>query len=138
MKGYVQAFIILSITYLVIGTGLGVLFFVNPELQAFRLVHMHLNLLGFLTMMVFGVLYHVLPRFIGHPLHSEKWAWIHLYAGNAAFVVLVLSMAASIGNWFSGAWVVAGWAGFIEWCTILLFASNIFITIRNARIKSVK
>ena len=39
-----------------------------------RLAHTHLNLAGFVVMIIFGVAYHILPRFAGKPLHSEAWA----------------------------------------------------------------
>ncbi|HEY8342923.1 MAG TPA: hypothetical protein VIK75_08030, partial [Calditerricola sp.] len=75
MKGYTKWFILASILYLVLGTMLGTLFFFHPALLALKPVHAHLNLLGFLSMMVYGVLYHVLPRFLARPLYSERLAW---------------------------------------------------------------
>jgi len=31
-----------------------------------------MNVVGFLTMLVFGVGYQLLPRLFGHPLHSQR------------------------------------------------------------------
>ena len=35
----------------------------------YRLAHVHMMLLGFVAMMIFGVAYHVIPNFAGFPLH---------------------------------------------------------------------
>ncbi len=64
-------FIFAGIIYLVLGVTLGVLFFIFPETRMLRPVHTHLNLVGFLTFLVFGIGYHILPRFRGNPLHSD-------------------------------------------------------------------
>jgi protein-S-isoprenylcysteine O-methyltransferase Ste14 len=41
-------------------------------------------------MLIFGVAYHVIPRFTGHPLHSRRLAELHWWASNVGLVVLVL------------------------------------------------
>ena len=47
-------FIFTGLIYLVIGVTLGVLFFIIPETRGLNLVHTHLNLVGFLTFILFG------------------------------------------------------------------------------------
>ncbi|MGO4888444.1 hypothetical protein ACJ2A9_11845 [Anaerobacillus sp. MEB173] len=132
MKGYTKILIVLSIIYLVIGTFLGTLFFFEPSLMKLKPVHVHLNLLGFMSMMIYGVLYHVLPRFIGVPLHSEKMAWFHLYAGNISLILLLIAMALFYTGTMNGAFDWAKWVALGHWLTIVVFAYNIFRTVRSA------
>ena len=51
--------------------------------------HVHLNLLGWMTMMVYGVGYHILPRFSGTPLAYPKLGNLQFYLANAGLVGLV-------------------------------------------------
>jgi cbb3-type cytochrome oxidase subunit 1 len=50
---------------------------VHPAWAVYRTAHLHMNLLGFVAMMIFGVAYHVIPRFTGHSLHSRRLAAVH-------------------------------------------------------------
>ena len=46
-------------------------------------------LLGFVTMMIFGVAYHVIPRYVGFPLRSQPWPAAHWWMANVGLVLLV-------------------------------------------------
>ncbi|MBC8286867.1 MAG: DUF1858 domain-containing protein [Nitrospinae bacterium] len=64
-----RLFIKAGLIYAVIGALLGITMAINPSLShSLRFIHIHLNLLGFMTMMVSGVAYHVLPRFSARTL----------------------------------------------------------------------
>ena len=54
-------------------------------------MHAHINLLGWLSMMVFAVAYHVLPRFSGRELHSERLANTHVVLANAGLIGLMIA-----------------------------------------------
>ena len=56
----------------------------------FRAVHAHLNLIGWMNMMIFGVAYHILPRFSGAPLWSEKLSVWHLWLANISFIGMLV------------------------------------------------
>ena len=86
-------FIYASLFYLFLGATLGVGFFMIPEVRGLRTVHTHWNLVGFVTFMIFGVAYHVLPRFRGRPLHSERLAWWQFWLANIGLLGLTLFMA---------------------------------------------
>ena len=43
----------------------------HPDWTVYPLAHVHMLLLGFVTMMIYGVAYHVLPRFVGFPMHNR-------------------------------------------------------------------
>ena len=85
-------FIFTGLIYLLMGVTLGVLFLIWPELRALKTVHAHLNLVGFVMFLIFGVAYHILPRFRGRPLHSESLAWHQFLMANIGLVGLLLSM----------------------------------------------
>jgi len=80
-------FISASLIYLALTALLGLLLGVHYPVMA-RLIdtHVHFGLLGFFGMMVYGVAYHILPRFRGKPLKSESLAWAHLWLGNITLV----------------------------------------------------
>lgn len=128
MRGYVKYFIIASISYFVLGSMLGMLAFFDPWFLSLRPVHMHLNLLGFMSMMIFGVLYHVLPRFLGKMLHSDKLAWTHFYAGNITFILLMIAMFLNYSGWYRPILEWTKWIALAQWITILIFAYNVFRT----------
>jgi cytochrome c oxidase cbb3-type subunit 1 len=86
-------FIYTGMIYLLIGVTLGVLFFIVPELRALRTVHAHLNLVGFIMFIIFGVAYHILPRFKGTPLYSEPLAWWQFWLANIGLIGLLVFMS---------------------------------------------
>ena len=57
-----------SLAWLVAGVTLGVGMALAPSLTTYRAAHIHMLLLGFVTGMIFGVGYHVFPRFAGRTL----------------------------------------------------------------------
>jgi drug/metabolite transporter (DMT)-like permease len=93
MDPFVRGFIRASLVWLGIGVliGLAVVFFPGTA-GGYRAAHMHANLLGFVSMMIFGVAYHVIPRFTGNPLASPSVAHAHLWVAN-------LGLAGMVGGW---------------------------------------
>ena len=57
----------------------------------YRPAHAHANLLGFLSMFLFGVAYHVLPRFVQKPLSErrQRWAMRHFWIQNLGLALMV-------------------------------------------------
>ncbi|MBI2858182.1 MAG: cbb3-type cytochrome c oxidase subunit I [Chloroflexi bacterium] len=84
-------FIYSGLVYLLVGITLGVLFLIFPEMAKLRFLHVHSNLVGFVIFLIFGVGYHILPRFRGRPLHSEKLAWFQLWMANLGLAGLLIS-----------------------------------------------
>lgn len=89
MEPFVRRFIRSSLVWLAIGVVLGVAIAIRPSLLIYRAAHMHTNLLGFVSMMIFGVAYHVLPRFTGRPLHRRGLAAVHLWLANSGLTLMV-------------------------------------------------
>ena len=88
MDWYVRAFVRAAVVWLALGVTLGLAMALHPPLLVYRPVHLHLNLLGFMSMMVFGVAYHIFPRFAGVPLHSRRLAVFHWWGANAGLALL--------------------------------------------------
>jgi heme/copper-type cytochrome/quinol oxidase subunit 1 len=99
MDPYVRNFVRASLMWLGIGVLIGVsMAFWPREALVYRTAHVHANLLGFVSMMIFGVAYHVMPRFSGTPLHSQRQASVHLWMANMGLALLV-------GGWIGRLWV---------------------------------
>ena len=88
MDWFSRAFIKASVTWLALGVTLGVAMAVMPSWTIHRTAHLHMNLLGFVAMMIFGVAYHVLPRFVGAPLHDRRLAGAHWWIANAGLTLM--------------------------------------------------
>lgn len=90
MEWFVRAFLKASVAWLALGVTLGVAMAVHPAWTVYRPAHVHMVLLGFVTMMIYGVAYHVLPRFSGHALPSRRAAGWHWWASNVGLALMAL------------------------------------------------
>ena len=122
-------FIFTGLIYLVIGVTLGVLFLIIPETRRLNLVHTHLNLVGFLTFILFGVAYHILPRFRGRLLYSEKLAWWHFWLANVGLVGLLVFLGLGAYGSFAGLVALQGIFGTALALSMYLFVYNMFKTL---------
>lgn len=99
MEPFVRNFIRASLVWLGVGILIGVSMAFWPMQQmVYRPAHAHANLLGFVSMMIFGVAYHVLPRFSGSPLWNRGMAFVHLWVAN-------LGLAALVTGWVLRVWL---------------------------------
>ena len=123
-------FIKASFIYLVIGSTIGVTMFFWPNGVGFyRSLHAHLNVVGWLSMFVFGVAYHILPRFSGRTLHSVGLARAHLWLSNVGIIGLAVlwSFAVRRGEPFMA---ITGLFGAILAISIYFFVYNMWRTIK--------
>jgi hypothetical protein len=134
MEDFVRRFIRSSLLWLGVGVLLGVWLAFDPgRALAYRPAHMHANLLGFVSMMIFGVAYHVLPRFAGAPLRSRRMASVHLVLANAGLLLMVAGWGtrlsyAAVGGILLGVGALASSTG------AFLFIINIWQTLGRAGI----
>ncbi len=92
MDKYAKAFVKASLIYFGIGTILGLLMVFVPGARfTLTRVHVHLLLLGFMAMMIYGVGYHILPRFMGRPVYSHRLGNIQAWVANITLVGLSTS-----------------------------------------------
>jgi hypothetical protein len=89
MDWFVKAFLKASVSWLAVGVTLGVAMGAHPAWSIYRTAHLHMLLLGFVAMMIFGVAYHVIPRFAGNPLRSSGLAGAHWWLANLGLAVMV-------------------------------------------------
>ena len=78
MSAYMKRFIYASLFYLAVATVFGAL---NGALSLgywAQFGHTHFNLLGFMSMMVFGIGYFILPRFNGADLRWPSWVAVRV------------------------------------------------------------
>jgi cbb3-type cytochrome oxidase subunit 1 len=132
MDWFVKAFLKASITWLAIGVTLGVGMAVHPQLIIYRPAHVHMNLLGFVTMMIYGVAYHVIPRFTGHPLHKRSVAAAQWWLANAGLALMVVGFCLA-PNGVRAAPFVLGTGGVLSAIAAYCFVYNIWRTIDGAR-----
>lgn len=89
MDSFVKAFVKASVAWLAVGLVLGLSMVFVPAWTVYRAMHVHVMLLGFVTMFINGVAYHVVPRLSGRPLWSIRAAHWHFWLANAGLLVMV-------------------------------------------------
>lgn len=118
-------FISAALFYALLGGLIGLVWLADPGSLPGDVVrlHAHLMLVGFVGMMIFGVGLHVLPRFTGRALFSERLA-------DAQFALVNLGLIAMAAGWLGGPpWIIAG-GGAMLWLGLVLFALNVVMTVR--------
>jgi cbb3-type cytochrome oxidase subunit 1 len=100
MDNFAKSFIRASLLWFVAGITLGLAMAVHPPWVVYRPAHAHMNLVGFVVMMIFGIGYQMLPRFFGHPLHSRRLAVAHVWLANIGLAGMVAGffLAPSVGD----------------------------------------
>lgn len=132
MDRYVIFFIRTSLASFLVGSALGLGMVFDPSYGSYFLsAHVHLNLLGFMAMMIYGVGYHVLPRFSGMTIHSRGLMVAHYYLGTATLAAMALcwigiEMTPCTAPLRTG--LILSGTGHVA--SILLFAYNIFRSIK--------
>jgi cbb3-type cytochrome oxidase subunit 1 len=129
---FVRGFVRSSLVWLGVGTAIGLWMIFDPGVLAYRPAHLHANLLGFVSMMIFGVAYHILPRFTGRPLWSRRAALIHLVLANAGLAMMVAGFIARVSIADVGTLLLRA-GGVTSAVGIALFITNIWRTITPAR-----
>ena len=89
MDRYTKGFVLASLVYFLLASVLGVWLGAADAAGWARFGHVHFNLLGFMTMMIYGVGYFILPRFNGRTLRWPSWVPLHFYAANVGLIGMV-------------------------------------------------
>ncbi len=126
MDPVARNFVAASVIYFFIGTCLGVMMVLfglegNPQL---RFAHSHLNLLGWVSMMIYGVGYHILPRFSGNPVAYPQFMGYHFWLANIGLLGLVSLWGYSI--------MLTGVFALMQVLGVGLFTLNILASIKPA------
>lgn len=121
-----RLFITAGLIYGLLGGLLGMTWAIAPELipgHATR-IHGHLMLLGFVAMMIYGIGLHVLPRFAGRALFSDRLA-------NWQFWIANLGLLGMLAGWLLLNNTVVSAAGLLAWVAMILFTTNVLLTVRH-------
>ncbi len=97
MDWFVRAFLRSSVGWLAVGVTFGTAMAVHPVWAIYRPAHLHMNLLGFVSMMIFGVGYHIIPRLAGKPLYSRRLAVVHLWLANLGLLLFAPGLMLQAG-----------------------------------------
>lgn len=107
-----------SVLTFLVANVIGVLLGTDQVAYTWRPAHAHLNLLGFVSMMIYGIAYHVLPRFRGVPFRRPRLALAQVIVATVALTGMVLTWGLALPSW-----------SFALWGTLQLAASVIFVFI---------
>jgi len=89
MDRYTKGFVVAALVYFFLAAVLGIWMGGTDAAGWVRFAHVHFNLLGFMSMMVYGVGYFILPRFNGRPLRWPSWVPIHFFLANIGLIGMV-------------------------------------------------
>lgn len=111
-----------AFVFLAIGIGLGVVFAFDRSIGArLRPLHAELNLWGWVTLLIYGMGYHMFPRFAGRPLEWPRLAVVQSWLAIAGVTLTAV-------GWWGLYWsaplaraVLIG-GGFAQAIAALLFA----------------
>ena len=120
-----RLFIAMALAYALLGGLLGLAWLADPAVfspLALR-AHAHLMLVGFVGMMIFGVGLHVLPRFTGHNLFSERLADAQFWLANGGLLAMV-------AGWLLSVPFLVYVGGPTLWLALAMFALNVTATVR--------
>ncbi len=89
MDRYTKGFVVASLVYFLLAAVLGTWMGSAETAGWVRFAHVHFNLLGFMSMMIYGVGYFILPRFNGRTLRWPSLVPLHFWAANAGLIGMV-------------------------------------------------
>ncbi|MEK6700236.1 MAG: hypothetical protein AABZ10_14490 [Nitrospirota bacterium] len=129
MDRFVKGFIVMSIAYLGISTVLGIIMLAQQNALGLKFVHSHLNMLGWVSMMIYGVGYHILPRFMGRPLYSNKIGEAQFYLSNISLVAMLVFYALNTYSPSGTYRTLTVASGAVQAFTVFLFFYNMLMTL---------
>ncbi|MBI5408513.1 MAG: hypothetical protein HZA14_04015 [Nitrospirae bacterium] len=134
MERIIVWYLRMSVIYFAAGAVLGIVMILWPEEAGYYITaHAHLNLLGFMSMMIYGVGYHILPRFSGRNIYSPRIMHIQFWIANAGLAGMALSWPfvarGDVSQIFNTALLISS---FLSLAAVVLFAFNMLKTIKSA------
>lgn len=135
MEPVIVWYLRMSLVYFVVGAFIGFAMLLWPGESGYYIpLHVHLNLLGFMSMMIYGVGYHILPKFSGKYIYSPRIMNIQFWMSNAGLIGMSASWPFVIrgdGAFFDSALIVSSLLSMIS---VVLFAFNIMKTIKAVEV----
>lgn len=120
-----RLYVTIGLIYGLLGGLLMIVRLIEPTLLPGNLphIHGHMMLLGFVLMTIYGVGLHVLPRFGGYPLRSERIASVQFWLANAGLPLMIAGWLVYVN------WLVA-LGGVLTVAAMALFGINMILTVR--------
>ncbi len=122
-------FIKCAMVYFLLAIVLGIYMAVSGTTYPYMPIHAHFNLLGWISMMIYGVGYHILPRFSGKPLYSERIAEWQFWLANIGLVGMVLGWMVKSRQGDSNTLIIFS---IVAATAAVMFVINMFKTIKAA------
>jgi len=114
----------LAIVYLIVGVSIGIAMGVTQNFTL-RPVHAHINLLGWTTMALAGLIYTVFPR-----AGASRLARIHFWLMNLAQPVMLFTLSLVLFG-KTGIEPILGVSEIMAAAGILTFAANLFLNLKD-------
>jgi cytochrome c oxidase cbb3-type subunit 1 len=130
MERVIVWYLRMSVIYFVLGVVIGFALLLWPDEALYYIpVHVHLNLLGFMSMMIYGVGYHILPKFSGAFIHSPRIMNIQFWIANAGLIGMAISWPFMLRGETGAPLIVSS---LLTMVAVVLFAYNMLKTIKPA------
>lgn len=100
MDRYTKGFVVASLVYFFLAAVLGIWMGGTNAAGWVRFAHVHFSLLGFMSMMIYGVGYFILPRFNGRTLRWPSWVPIHFFLANIGLIGMAVTAPERPSNGF--------------------------------------
>jgi cbb3-type cytochrome oxidase subunit 1 len=133
---FVRAFIKSSLAWFGAGVTLGLAMAVYPPLAVYRIAHLHLNLLGFVVQMIYGVALHVVPRFFGQPLVYRRLAEAQYWLAQVGLLLLASGFALRVPA-VPGATASIVVGALLSGAAAYCFIINLWLTINASPMRAV-
>ncbi|TFW28351.1 cytochrome-c oxidase [Massilia arenosa] len=114
----------LAVLYLMLGVGLGIAMGASQNFTL-RPVHAHVNLLGWTTLALAGLIYSVFPQ-AGH----SKLAKVHFWMMNLAMPVMMVALSIILLTGNQAVVPFLAIAEFVAAGAIIAFAANLFLNLK--------
>lgn len=114
----------LAVLYLIVGVGMGIMMGASEDFTM-RPVHAHINLLGWATMALAGLIYSIYPK-----AGSSKLAKAHFWLHNVSLPVMAIALAFVVSG-TRGLVPVLAISEIVASVGILVFAANIFLNLKK-------
>jgi len=127
-----RQFILVSLLYFFVGSLLGVFLLLGWQAVP-RFVHLHLNFFGWISMMIFGVGYKLLPNYAGKiVIHSLTMARVQFWLANLGFLGLLIFYALWSARRGQVVFALTIVSAVVLVAAIVLFGLNVWFTFRLA------
>jgi len=121
MEGYAKNFIRIALVTLILGLLFGLAMVIWPQWIRYRPVHVHLLLLGFMACTIFGVGYHIIPRFQGHAIIPRGWAMLHVHVTAWGLLAMLIGWISERSMEGKGLYHLVAFGGLAEIIGVFIF-----------------